>query len=170
VLHVGGEHRVAVVETRRVPQLEGHRQPVGRGTHVFSQQTVGSAVFVQRAGQQRIEHQVGQVGRRAAAQCEGVVFVEGGQAQVAYQAQLATLGRGRVDVVEMGEAIGILELAPQRISVSGPTEWAPEHQQRGQGHQDESLAGAGVRKVHATILLDFSLETETWVFSLARNC
>ena len=47
---------------------------------------------------------------------------------------------------------------------------AGQHQQRGQGRRDESVAGADAGEVHATILKDFSLETETWVFSLARNC
>ena len=140
VLHVRGQHSVAIVKARFPAQAEGGRQAIGRHRHVLGQQAVAGALLVQRAGEQGVEHQLAQISRRAAADGEGVVLVEGGQAQVADQAQLAALGRIRVDVVEVVEPGRVLHVAPQRIAVGTPRRGA---EQQTKGHK---------QCTHATIL------------------
>src|SRR5256885_8858391 len=54
-----------------------------------------------------------QIGGRRPLDGERVVFVKGGDAQIAHQAQLAALGSLGVDIVEMAEALGIAGVAPQ---------------------------------------------------------
>ena len=121
VAHVFGQHRLPVVKARLGVDHKGHRQAVGRGLHIAGQEAIGRATFIQRTGQQALEHQVGEVSRCAAAHREGVVFVKGRHAQIAHQAQLAAFGRLRVDVVEVREVGRVLQLAPQSVAVRGPS-------------------------------------------------
>ena len=169
VFHVCGQHRVAVVKARAAAQAECDRQAVGGGRHVFCQQAVASAGFVQRAHQQGVKHQVGQVGRRAAPQGEWVVFIEGGHPQVAHQLQVTAFGHSGVHVFKVGKTGRILQVAPQCVAVGCPCRRACHDQPR-----SNRQGGPGAKEVagnaHATILLEFSLEIEQWVFSQAKNC
>ncbi|EWS64294.1 hypothetical protein Y695_02463 [Hydrogenophaga sp. T4] len=117
VLHVGGQYRLAIVETRLSSQPESDRQAVARGVHVFGQQPVAGTRFVQCAREQRVEHQVGQVGRCTAPQGERVVFVEGGNAQVADQPQLAPFGRSRVHIGKMRKPWWVSEITPESVAM-----------------------------------------------------
>jgi hypothetical protein len=67
-----------------------------------------------------LEHQVGQARRRGALQGERVVLVELGDARGWHQGQLAALGGGGVNPLEMIEAGRVLDVAELGVGVGGP--------------------------------------------------
>ena len=120
VFYIGGQHRAAVVKPCLGTQAEGGAQTIIGHRHIFGQQAVARAGFVQRPGQQAVEHKGRQVGRRAAFHGERVVFVESGCAQVADQAQLAAFGCVGVHVIEVGKTLRVLEPVPHGVAVGRP--------------------------------------------------
>ena len=141
VFDVLRQHRFAMVKPRLGPQPEGGREAIGRHLHILGQQAIAGGGFVQRSGQQGVEHQWRQVGRRAALDGERVVFVKGGRARIAHQTQLAAFGCAGIDIVEMGKIGRVLERAPQRIAMrgTGRNHSTPQHTEK-------------QPKTHATIL------------------
>ena len=120
VLHIPGQHGVAIVEAGLAPQAEGGTQPVGRHAHILGQQAVAGSGFIQRPGQQRVEHQPRQIRRGRPLDGERVVLVERGSALVAHQPDFAALGGLGVDVVQVGKAGRVFQVTPQRIAVRSP--------------------------------------------------
>ena len=115
VLHVLRQHRVAVGKPRQRVQMEAHAEPVRRQLDVVCQQAVAGEGFVLAGRGQRIKHQavfgkhktvaaVAHADRDLAFECEGIEFVK---ASAGRQHQLATLGRVRVHIVEMGEICSV---------------------------------------------------------------
>jgi hypothetical protein len=92
MLHIGGKHRVPVGKARGGMQAKHDREPVRRHRDVFGQQPIGSGGLVERAGQQRLEDQAHQAGRRTALQGKRVVLVEVGQTRGRHQRDFAPLG------------------------------------------------------------------------------
>ncbi len=169
VLDIGRQHRIAIVEACLWSQAKRGRQPIGRQLHALGQQAVSGPGFIQRAGQQGIEHQGRQIGRGAATQGKRVVFVEGAGAKRTGQPQFAAFGRLRVDVGKVRKVGRVLQLAPDGIAVRGPG----GGRQQAAGSPDQYLAGtlktARDTQRHATILREISQGIETWVFLTAKS-
>ena len=120
VFDVGGQHRLAVVKTRQGVEREGDRKFVRGQRNVLREQAVGGGRFFGVTGQQGLENQAGQAGRRRAFEGEGVVFVITGSACGRDHRNLPTLGRVGVDVSKVAKACGIADVAKLRIRVRPP--------------------------------------------------
>ena len=97
------DHR-AVREARQGIEVEGREGTGVVGVHAFRDQAVEREGLVLRARHQGLEHhRVQPLGGRAGLEVEGVQAVEGAEQA---QAQPPSLGRVRVGVGEVGEAVG----------------------------------------------------------------
>ena len=124
---VMGGDRPAIVEARLGPQVEYHPAAVVGKLQGFGDQPVGGIGLVARrivdavADHQRLVQladavlvEVAGTDRAGALERIGI---EGVERTAAHHPQSATLGRVRVDVVEVGEVPGVLRLAKDRITV-----------------------------------------------------
>src|SRR5262249_40943879 len=113
--HVLDRHRLAVMMARVGAQAEGRRAKVARMGDRFGNEPVVGRYFVERRRQQRVGEDARSCRDRSLQPGDDLVeVVERAQR---HQAHAPTLGRARVDVVEMLEARRIFELSEQRQSM-----------------------------------------------------
>ena len=113
VFHILSLHRFAIVKTCIWAQFKRRTQTIRRYINILCEQSVSRAQLVHRTRQQAFKHQIAQIRWRCAFDVEGVVFVKGGNTQIAHRHQLATFGRFGVHVIEMRKTSGIFDIAPQ---------------------------------------------------------
>ena len=113
--HVLRRHRLAVVPARLGPQAIGDGGIVVGITHGFGEQAVFGGDLVERRRRQRFIDEPHRARDRALHPGDDdVEAVEGAERDLPHRAGLR---RGRVDVVEMLEAVGVFHVAEQRQSV-----------------------------------------------------
>ena len=121
LLHIGGQHRVAIVETGLGVQPEGGREFVGCHAHILGQQAIGGGGLLGIAGEQGFEHQGTDARWRGAFQGERVVLVETGCPGGCHQADVTPFGRDRVHITEIFEAGWVFDVAELGISMGRPS-------------------------------------------------
>ena len=132
----------SVVEMRARTQMEG--QPVAIALHAFGDKAIKRIGFVERPRHQRVENQV-QALRRIALEDIGIEGIEGENRTLADMGKGSALGGGRVDIVEMGKAGRIFQLAEERHAVTAGSRlagaWQPRQGECGTGQRQHVPPG-----------------------------
>ncbi len=139
-----GRDRRAVGELRLRSHLEHDGPLVGRNIAAFRDEPVDRVRLVHGARHQAVE-QVFEPLRRVALEDEVVEAVERLDAAGARRGEFAALRRVRVDVVEMLEVGGVLQLAERRKPVARLGAGGDREQRCGDGERGETGDDGGVR-------------------------
>ena len=127
ILHIQGQHGVAIVKTRQGIEAKSDRQLVLGHTDIFGQQTISGGGLVAVAGQQSLQHQAAKAWGRCAFQGEGVVFIKAGGAAGRDHGNLSAFGGKVVDIAEMAKALGVLDIPKLGVSMGRPNAWRKQH-------------------------------------------
>lgn len=134
--HVGGGDRAAVLEAGAGVDIQFHPAHVGRETGRFGNQRVIAAGFVVGVGEQRIV-QLHRALAGYAAGSEAVEVVVGADGR---QSHVTSLGRRRVDVVEMAEVGGVFRFTEKGESVAFVEGFGPQTEAQCREHQSSENA------------------------------